>query len=202
MMISVGCRIIHCWCEFCEDAYHQIGSKRLCFTPVKPGDSAGTPWQRTFPSLFSCLLSALRACIMRPWLAWTGSNCNAFCCSVTIWILMPSCPRWARLTIWKPEGNKSLYIMRDLKVPQSVISAPNNEWANTSLCREGRFGTLTFWSHYSVSVLLQNTHSVYLLDFYLLKVVYFLFLSFLHSKNIVSCVLVILSPGYLWNLLC
>lgn len=115
---------------------------------MKPWEAAGTPWQRTFPSLFSCLFWALRAYIMRPWLAWTGSNCNAFCCSVTIWILMPSCPGWPRLTIWKPEGNKSLYIMRDLRVPQSVISAPNNEWANTRLCREGRFGTLRFWSQY------------------------------------------------------
>lgn len=143
-----------------EDACHQISSKGLSSPPVKPGDAARTPWQRTFPSLFSCLFSALRACIMRPWLAWTGSNCNAFCCSVTIRILMPSCPGWPHLTIWKPEGKKSLYIMHDLRVPQPVISASNNEWANTSLCREGGFGTLRFWSHYWVCVLLQNTHSV------------------------------------------
>lgn len=117
---------------------------------------------------------------------------------------MPSCPGWPRLTIWKPEGNKSLYIMHDLRVPESVISAPNNEWANTSLCKEGRFGTLRFWSQlFTVSILLQNTHSVtfsWFLHVYIFmvsqKIVYFSFQNFLHSKNIGSCVLVILFPGY------
>lgn len=74
----------------------------------------------------------------------TGSNCNTFYCSATIWILMPACPGWPRLTIWKPKGSKSLYIMHDLRVPQSVRPAPNNEWRDTCLCRKGRFGTLRF----------------------------------------------------------
>lgn len=74
----------------------------------------------------------------------TGSNCNTFYCSATIWILMPECPGWPRLTIWKPKGSESLYIMHDLRGPQSIRPAPNNEWTDTCLSRKGRFGTLRF----------------------------------------------------------
>lgn len=127
----------------------------------------------TFPSLFSCLFSALRACIMRPWLAWTGSNSNVFYCSVTVWILMPTCPGWPCLTIWKPEGSQSLYIMHDLRVPQSVIPAPNNEWADRYKSLSGReiWNPEVLFMLFTMNSLLQNTHWVTFSSFLPLYVV-------------------------------
>lgn len=139
-MIHVGCRNIHCWFDSCEweaeDVCHQIGSKRLSSTPERSWDAAGTPWQRTFPSLFFSFW-ALRACIMRPRLASTGSNCNTFYCSMTIWILILSWAGRPHLTIWKPEGSKSLYIMHDLRVPsQSSLLQIMNGQIQVSMGKE------------------------------------------------------------------
>lgn len=138
---------------------HQIDSKRLSSTPVNGGDAAGTPWQRAFPSLFSCLFSALRACIMRPWLAWTGSNCNVFYCSVTVWILMPSVldglawqsgslrevSLFVLCMIWGSHSQSSLLQMMNGQIQVSVGKIRNPE---------------VLVMLFTESILLQNTHSV------------------------------------------
>lgn len=72
---------------------------------------------------------------------------------------MPACPGWPRLTIWKPKGSKSLYIMHDLRGPQSIRPAPDNEWTDTCLSRKGRFGTLRF-GHAIYREYLASEHSL------------------------------------------
>ena len=132
---------------FTVDPSSVKGKQKMFATKLIQRDSVPPLWmegmqQRHHGNRISIIvllpLLSPRACIMRPWLAWTGFNSNGFYCSVTVWILKPKCPGWPCLTIWKPEGSQSLYIMHDLRVPQSVIPAPNNNWADRYKSLSGR----------------------------------------------------------------